>query len=123
MPRKMTRWDTESAEFLDALVGPKDNPLEETEQAVKPDIPSIHKGGRPQKGKAVTDKMTTYVFRIRESKVFAIRRIAGKTGKSIRELMTEAVEMLISQYEGPCAENAQEVSDYHTEGVRKTHRG
>lgn len=104
MAEKKSRWEKEAEDLLDALGGPKVNPLQRkkstSEREKERRLAYLQKtsGGRPRKGESPDDAMVTYNFRIRQSELNELKQVAVNTTKTIRELMSEAVSYIVKKY-------------------------
>lgn len=111
MPEKKGRWRKESGEFLDALIsgmtiepgktgggkGPSDDPDRDRKRQAL-DTERYRKGGRPRLDSPATDKLVPYNFKLKESELEAVRRLAEDNTRTIRSLMSEAIADLLRKY-------------------------
>ena len=112
MAKKLQRWQKESGEFLDALIGgtepyrdPAGTPPGSEEQSQKEadkekllKLRQFSRGGRPKNNASVSDRLTVYNIKIKESELNALRQLAKKRILTIRELFSEAVNDLLEKY-------------------------
>jgi len=56
------------------------------------------KGGRPRLDSPATDKLVPYNFKLKESELEAVRRLAEDNTRTIRSLMSEAIADLLRKY-------------------------
>ena len=111
MPEKKGRWRKESGEFLDALIsgmtiepgktgggkGPDDDPDRDRKRQAL-DTERYRKGGRPRLDSPATDKLVPYNFKLKESELEAVRKLAEDKTRTIRSLMSEAITDLLRKY-------------------------
>lgn len=111
MPEKKGRWRKESGEFLDALIsGMTIEPGKTGERKDEGDDPErdrkrqaldttrYRKGGRPRLDSPATDKLVPYNFKLKESELDAVRRLAEDNTRTIRSLMSEAIADLLAKH-------------------------
>ncbi len=108
---KKTRWELEGEQLLDALGGPKVNPLNKPAPApVDADdvqdekshalaVKRARKGGRPLLGQEISDPSVPYSFRIKKSKLETIKKISLENTMLISEMLEEAIDALIEKYQ------------------------
>ena len=105
------RWEKESQEFVDTLIDGVVNPLNKKEQKTRTEttkqralrIRQTTSGGRPSSG-TTTDPLVPYNFKLHRSELEAVKTLALERTMTIRELMGEAVNDLLTKYNGRPAE-------------------
>lgn len=112
MAKNLNRWQKESGEFLDALVGSTEpyrghkETTAEAEQLSEQDIEKekllklrqISGGGRPKHDAPPLDRLIVYNIKIKESDLNALRQLSKDQTLTIRELLSEAVHDLLVKY-------------------------
>ena len=105
MVKKKSRWEIESERLLDALGGPRVNPVstaltaEEKEKERRLIYLQRTSGGRPKSSESPEDALVTYNFRIRQSQLDRLRTLCINTTKTARELLAESLQLLFDKYE------------------------
>ena len=104
---KKNRWEQESRDFIEALTGGadvsvrkpgKDDTRQKSESEQRLDYIRRTAGGRPRRDSPVTDPLMVYNFKVRRSTLEELRSLSGRSTRTIRDLMEEAISDLLVKY-------------------------